>query len=75
MPNRHAPRHPWRDSRRGHTSTQPRQTNTETDYTGGHAISDSSRKRLDAITATSGALTDAFSPGYLDELREDWPEY
>lgn len=30
-------------------------------------------KRRDAIERTSGALTDAYPPGYLDELRGDWP--
>lgn len=26
-----------------------------------------------AVTASSGAYPDAFGPGYLAELREDWP--
>lgn len=27
-----------------------------------------------AITRTSGALTGLYGPGYLADLREDWPE-
>lgn len=30
--------------------------------------------RREAITRTSGALTGAFGPGYLRELREDWAD-
>lgn len=29
--------------------------------------------RVAAIERTSGALTGAYEPGYLDRLREDWP--
>jgi hypothetical protein len=29
--------------------------------------------RLAAIRRTSGALTGAYEPNYLDRLREDWP--
>jgi len=32
------------------------------------------RRRRVAIEATSGKYADAFGPGYLDEIRQDWPE-
>jgi len=31
-------------------------------------------RRLAAIERTSGSLDEAFHPGYLEELRQDWPE-
>ena len=30
-------------------------------------------RRRAAIRRTSGALTGAYEPGYLDRLRDDWP--
>lgn len=30
--------------------------------------------RRDAVARTSGALTGAYGPDYLTELRKDWPE-
>lgn len=39
-----------------------------------HDNDEADRERRQAITETGGALTGAFGPGYLDELREDWPE-
>jgi hypothetical protein len=30
--------------------------------------------RRRAVARTSGALTGAYGTGYLDELREDWPQ-
>jgi hypothetical protein len=35
---------------------------------------DRSEARLAAIRRTSGALTGAYEVGYLERLREDWPE-
>ena len=30
-------------------------------------------RRIAAIRRTSGALTGAYEPGYLEQLRDDWP--
>ena len=32
------------------------------------------RRRRKAIAELSGCLTGVYEPGYLDALREDWPE-
>jgi hypothetical protein len=32
------------------------------------------RDRQAAVARTAGALTGAYADGYLNELREDWPE-
>ncbi|WP_347354530.1 hypothetical protein [Intrasporangium sp.] len=32
------------------------------------------RRRRDAVGRTAGVLTDVYGPGYLAELRADWPE-
>jgi hypothetical protein len=34
---------------------------------------DATERRRDAIRRTSGALTGAYEPGYLERLRDDWP--
>ena len=34
---------------------------------------DEVERRRAAIRRTSGALTGAYEPGYLDRLRDDWP--
>lgn len=31
-------------------------------------------ERRRAVTRTGGALTGVYGPGYLDKLRQDWPE-
>jgi hypothetical protein len=30
-------------------------------------------RRREAVQRTSGALTGAYEPGYLERLRDDWP--
>jgi hypothetical protein len=37
-----------------------------------HPIEEIDRRRQ-AIAQTSGALTGDFEPGYLDQVRDDWP--
>jgi hypothetical protein len=34
---------------------------------------DTASRRREAIRRTSGALTGAYEPGYLERLRDDWP--
>jgi hypothetical protein len=35
--------------------------------------SDRATARREAVARTSGAFSDVYGPGYLDDLREDWP--
>ena len=44
----------------------------------GHEVIDRDRadeaaRRRQAVRLTSGALTGAYEPAYLDRLRDDWP--
>ena len=32
------------------------------------------QRRRSAIAELSGSLTGVYAPGYLDDLRHDWPE-
>ena len=41
---------------------------------GERALEDQVDRKREVILRTSGAFTGAFGPGYLDELRKDWPE-
>lgn len=45
---------------------------------GHHAVAaqreDEVSRRREALAETSGCLTGMFGPGYLEELRRDWPE-
>lgn len=38
------------------------------------ARAEAEQARVDAIEETRGKYSDAFPPGYLQELRGDWPE-
>ncbi|SLE83395.1 Uncharacterised protein [Mycobacteroides abscessus subsp. massiliense] len=38
------------------------------------AIEGTIARRLAAIEATAGSLSESFPAGYLDEMRQDWPE-
>jgi hypothetical protein len=41
---------------------------------GHRALLDDTARRVEAIRSTTGALTGVYPVGYLDRLREDWPE-
>jgi hypothetical protein len=40
---------------------------------GGHALEDAARQRRAAIARVAGKHSDDYGPGYLRELRKDWP--
>lgn len=39
----------------------------------GAARDEHAQRRREAIRRTGGALTGAYAPGYLADLRDDWP--
>lgn len=41
---------------------------------GRSTIEGTAAQRLAAIQSTAGSLAGAFPIGYLDEMRQDWPE-
>jgi hypothetical protein len=46
---------------------------------GGDAVEDAAerevRRRRRAVRESAGAFSDAFDDGYLERLRQDWPEW
>jgi hypothetical protein len=41
---------------------------------GAEALEDERQRRLRAIEETAGIFEDVYPPGYLEELRKDWPD-
>jgi len=46
----------------------------EADHAAMHAGEARRQRRRTAIAELSGSLTGVYEPGYLDALRQDWPE-
>lgn len=41
---------------------------------GERSIDDRAARHRRAVGTTAGSLAGAFAPGYLDDLRRDWPQ-
>ncbi len=41
---------------------------------GVRSIDDRAARRRRAVDTTAGSLAGTFAPGYLDDVRQDWPE-
>lgn len=53
-------------------SERPEKPANEREDSEDHALSDYDRRK--AIEDTAGVLAGIYPPGYLEELRRDWPE-
>lgn len=57
-----------------HLADRPSALLRELILAGENALDNASDRRLAAIESTSGTLTGTFPSGYLDNIRQDWPE-